>query len=152
MPLVEKPGKYEGYVTDHSIVGKKSGAMQLECSCRVEMLDGAKLPKPLYIMAWLTIMKKDGTKNENQIKTLKKAFGWSGESLNELEALDVSTRRCKITVEMDKDLEGNDCPKVAWIDALSSVKKASPADMSSFEARWLGGQAAAQAAKNDCPI
>jgi hypothetical protein len=148
MSKIDRAGTFRGKVLDRSIGESKNGCVQLTLQLQASQLwdetekvwvdwnyDEVDIYANLY-------MSSKASKETRSAEQVKKAFGWDGYNVIELQTSDQLRDEIQFRVEEDT-YEGNTTLKVNWIDAYDatpgrSLEKLDKTGLAKIQAKWAG--------------
>lgn len=120
--MLPQPGTYRAKTANGVVYETEGGALMVAFDFGID--------EQTSIVGRVCLVKKDGEVIQNNLRSLKEAFGWDGTDPFWLADTDLSAREVEIVVEMEQGQDGQARPTVKWINApgrgggLGSIKPA----------------------------
>lgn len=107
--MLPQAGTYKAKTANGVVYETEGGALMVAFDFGID--------EQTSIVGRVCLASKAGEVLQNNVKSLKEAFGWDGADPFYLSDTDLSTRDVEIVVEMENDQNGNPRPTVKWINA-----------------------------------
>lgn len=120
--MLPEPGTYPAKTANGVVYETEGGALMVAFDFGID--------EQTSIIGRVCLVKKDGEVLQNNVRSLREAFGWDGADPFWLADTDHSDRDVEIVVEMEPDMNGIPRPTVRWINApgrgggLAGIKQA----------------------------
>lgn len=129
--MLPQPGTYKAKTAQGVVYETEGGALMVAFDFGID--------EQTSIVGRVCLVKKDGEVLQNNVRSLKEAFGWDGADPFWLADTDLSPREVEIVVEMEAGQDGQARPTVRWINApgrgggMAGIK---PADRNAVLAKY----------------
>ena len=129
--MLPQPGTYKAKTAQGVVYETEGGALMVAFDFGID--------EQTSIVGRICLVKKDGEVLQNNVRSLKEAFGWDGADPFWLADTDLSPREVEIVVEMEQGQDGQARPTVRWINApgrgggMAGIK---PADRTAVLAKY----------------
>ena len=129
--MLPQPGTYKAQTAQGVVYETEGGALMVAFDFGID--------EQTSIVGRVCLVKKDGEVLQNNVRSLKEAFGWDGADPFWLADTDLSEREVEIVVEMESGQDGQARPTVRWINApgrgggMAGIK---PADRKAVLAKY----------------
>ena len=107
--MLPQPGTYKAKTAQGVVYETEGGALMVAFDFGID--------EQTSIVGRVCLVKKDGEVLQNNVRSLKEAFGWDGADPFWLADTDLSDREVEIVVEMEAGQDGQARPTVRWINA-----------------------------------
>lgn len=131
--MLPQPGTYKAKTASGVVYETEGGALMVAFDFGID--------SETSIVARQCLVSKAGEVLQNNVRSLKEAFGWDGADPFWLADTDLSDREVEIVVEMEAGQDGQPRPTVRWINApgrgggMGGIK---PADRNAVLAKYGG--------------
>jgi len=138
---LQHPGRYRGQLADWGVCCTENGCIQFRATCVGEAFkaEGVSrfedLAAPVSLMAFINLTRKDGVPIPQQVDALKKALGWDGKLLRDLQEGDYSETPISFVVT-ENEYEGNVRLSVDWINPVGASRRSTEAELTSLDGQW----------------
>ena len=107
--MLPQPGTYKARTANGVVYETEGGALMCAFDFGID--------QQTSIVGRVCLVKKDGEVLQNNVRSMKEAFGWDGADPFWLADTDLSDREVEIVVEMEQGQDGQERPTVRWINA-----------------------------------
>lgn len=141
MEKIEQAGRYGATVVDSGIMVDKNGYIKFVVDMEADsiydkaMKEYEPLDAPAEVTGYMLLTKKDGSVNQSQVDALKKAFGWDGEKLEDLNDGEYEGLRVSIVVT-ESEYNGETQYNVDWINKPGGNRGLSGDALENAVAKW----------------